>query len=433
MTRLLHTRARACALLAILVVATSTALAVPGTAHAGLKERIDSAVARSGVARTTSVYVWDQATREVLYSRTATRRVTPASTIKLMTSAAAMSRLGPDHRFRTTIALDGRQVGSDFIGDVWLIGGGDPSLSTFGFRRSNFDGVGTNIASLIGPLRARGITRVRGRVRVDDDMFDELRYVPEWKRSFYYEETGALGALTVNESQVGRWIGGRSTRNPDVFAGDVLRELMKRQGIVVTARTLPGSAPDDVEVVRSLASPPLSRLLEHMNSTSDNFYAEIMLKHVGVERFGARADGSTAQGRRAARAALREMGVNVSGLAWVDGSGLAYGNRVTARTVGHTLGVGAQAPWSEDWIGGFANNGRSGTIRRRMTRRPYYGRVYAKTGTLRHASGLAGFAHRVRSNRRIGFVVLTYEPRGRSVNYTRARGLQDRVAMVLVR
>ncbi len=379
------------------------------------------------------MYVWDQQTRDVIFTRAPSRRVTPASTIKLLTSAAALSRLGPEHRFETRLLLDGTQSGTDFIGDVWLVGGGDPSLSTFGFRRDNLAGEGTNLAMLVTPLRTRGITRVRGRVRVDDDLLDAKRWVDEWKPSFRLEETGALGALTVNQSQLGRWIGGRSAREPDLYAGDMLRELLRRQGIRVTARTLPGSVPADAIEVATLRSPKLVDLVAHMNQASDNFYAEVLLKHVGVDRFGARADGSTEQGRRAARAELERIGIPMRDVTWMDGSGLAYGNKVTARSIGHVLGVGAQAPWGEQWVAGFANNGRSGTLRRRMTRAPFYGRVYAKTGTLLHASALAGFAHRLGSDRRFGFVVLTYDPRGRTVSYTRARTLQDRVAMTLIR
>jgi D-alanyl-D-alanine carboxypeptidase/D-alanyl-D-alanine-endopeptidase (penicillin-binding protein 4) len=123
----------------------------------------------------------------------------------------------------------------------------------------------------------------------------------------------------------------------------------------------------------------------------------------------------------------------MSGVRWSDGSGLSYANRVTTRSLGHVLGVGAQTPWGEQWIAGFANAGRTGTLRNRMTRRPFYGRVYGKTGTLRHASALAGFAHRLGSNRRFGFAVVTSNSSGASVSYTTAKRLQDRVAMTLVR
>lgn len=406
--------------------------AAPGAASAATAaQRIDAAVARSGIGGSTSVYAWDQQSRDVIYTRGASRSVTPASTMKLLTSAAALARFGPDHRFTTRVALRGRQVGSRFEGDVWLIGGGDPSLSTFGFSKANYDGAGTNLAMLVRPLRQLGITTVTGRVRVDDELFDGMRWAPGWKPAFRFEETGALGALTVNQSLTGRWIGSRSARNPDVHAGLTFRELLRRQGIVVRSGVAGGAVPTSATPVGEVESRPLDVLLRHMNQSSDNFYAEILLKAIGADRFGAGA--TTADGARAARNELQQLGVSMRGVRWADGSGLAYGNRVTARHVGHALGVGAQAEWGEDWVQSFAQSGISGTLRRRMARRPFLGRVYAKTGTLRHASGLAGFSHRQGSERRYGFVVLTYRASGGQVSYTAARSLQDRVAMILVR
>lgn len=414
---------------ALLVLVVSAAAGASPT-HAALADRLAATLDQSSVARMTSVYVWDQRSREVLYSRAANRLMTPASTIKLLTSAAALTELGPDHRFKTRIALNGTQNGSTFKGDIWLVGGGDPSLSTFGFRRINYEGKGSNLASLILPIRSLGITKIQGSIRVDDDMFDEVRWAPTWKKSFRLEEAGALGALTVNQSSTG---GAASQRNPDIQTGEMLRTLLDRQGVSVTGSTRSGSMPKNAQIAGTISSPPLIDLVAHMTTTSDNFFAEILLKHVGVEHFKGHSDGSTSQGTRAALLALKRAGINTDDIRWKDGSGLAYSNRVTARTLGHVLGIGAQAPWGEQWIRGFANSGRAGTLRYRLTRRPYYGRIWAKTGTLRHTSALAGFTHRVKSNRRIGFVVLTYDSRGRQLDYGQAHRIQDKVAMILTR
>jgi D-alanyl-D-alanine carboxypeptidase/D-alanyl-D-alanine-endopeptidase (penicillin-binding protein 4) len=411
--------------------AVATGVFAPSAGAATLTQRVDAVVRSSAVAGSSAVYVWDQQSRDVLYVRAAGRRVTPASTMKLLTSAAAMSRLGPDHRFTTTLALDGHQDGTRWVGDVWLIGGGDPSLSTFGFMRQNYGGIGSNLAVLVNPLRARGIEAVTGRIMVDDDLFDQVRWVPEWKASFRYEESGALGALTVNQSLKGSWVGTDSAHQPDLRAGVVFRDLLRRQGIFVAGATVSGSAPEDAEVVGELPSPPLWLLLQHMMESSDNFYAETLLKDVAAARYG---DGaSTAEGRAVARRELQRLGIDLGSVTWVDGSGLAYGNQVTARALGHVLGVGAQASWGAQWISSFAQSGTSGTLRERMETWPYRGRVRAKTGTLNHSSALAGFAERLGSDRRYGFAVVTSVPVGRGVNYRAARRLQDRVAMVLVR
>jgi D-alanyl-D-alanine carboxypeptidase/D-alanyl-D-alanine-endopeptidase (penicillin-binding protein 4) len=168
-------------------IALVAALAMPAAASsATLAQRIGFVVRSSAVAGSTSVYVWDQQTRDILYTHLPERRVAPASTLKLLTGSAALAQFGPDRRFTTRVALTGHQEGRRWIGDIWLIGGGDPSLSTFGFARDNFRGQGANLASLVTPLRDRGIDGVAGRIMVDDDRFDSLRWVPSWKHSFRF-------------------------------------------------------------------------------------------------------------------------------------------------------------------------------------------------------------------------------------------------------
>lgn len=402
-------------------------------AHAAtLDERVGAVLRRSGLSASTSVYVWDQSSRDVIYTHAAGRRSAPASTMKLLTSAAALARFGPGHRFSTRVALTGHQEGTRWIGSVWLVGGGDPSLSTGGFARDNYGGRGANIATLVAPLRARGITEVSGRLYVDGTYLDDLAYAPDWPRRFRYDETGALGGLTVNQSLTGRWVGTRSSRDPDVHAGTVFRRLLLRGGIRVRGGTLPEVVPPTATTAGELEGPPLRVLLAHMNRESDNFYAETLLKDIGRDRYGA-GHGSTKDGRRAARAELAKLGIDMDAVTWKDGSGLSYDNRVSVRALGHVLGVGAQATWGPAWTNSFARSGRHGTLAKRMRTWPYRDRVRAKTGTLRNVSALAGFADRLGSDRRFGFAVITWNASGAQVSYTRAKQLQDRVAMVLVR
>ena len=416
------------ALVAVMLAVGTTASATAAT----LSERTLAAVRASAAAPITSVFVWDQTGTATIASVDADRAVAPASTMKLLTSAATMARFGPDHRFTTRLALTGHQTGDTWVGDVWLVGGGDPSLSTFGFARRNYDGHGANLAGLVAPLRRRGITTVTGQVRVDDDWFDALRYVPEWKATFRYDEAGALGALTVNQSRVGSTIDSDSVRAPDLRAGEVFRDLASRQGIRIVRGVAAGSTPDTATWVGVLQSPTVAELLDHMNATSDNFFAETLLKGIGADRFGPGA--STSDGRRAARSVLGRLGIDLSPVRWLDGSGLAYGNRVTARSLGGLMRVAGSSTWGERWIASFAHGGQAGsTLEHRLTRWPYRSRIAAKTGTLVHVSALAGFSTRLTSGRSYGFVVLTFNPGGRPVNYASARALQDRLAMILVR
>ncbi|MCW2962339.1 MAG: D-alanyl-D-alaninecarboxypeptidase/D-alanyl-D-alanine-endopeptidase [Thermoleophilia bacterium] len=424
-------------LAALLLTSLVWAGAAPAASAAPLATRIAREVQASPVRGTTSVIAWDQQTREVIYTRNADRPVTPASTMKLLTSAAVLAHFGGDHRFETSIWTTGTIDPADptrWLGSLYVVGGGDPSLSTAGFARDNYGSVtsGTNIAGLIAPLQKLGVTTVAGRIFVVDDYLDSERYVREWPSHFRFEETGALGALTVNQSQVGRWIGSGSTRTPDVRAGAILHGLFERAGIEVIGAPRAGSLPTFAVEAGTIESPPLRVLLRHLNRSSDNFYAEMLLKDLGRSVYGP-GKGTTADGRRAGRVVLDDLGVDVTRLTWVDGSGLAYGNRVTGRLLSHVLGIGAQASWSSEWIDSLSRSGVAGTIRRRMSTWPYRNRISAKTGTLRHVSALAGFSTRLGGTNRYGFVVVTSNPIGSQVSYTAARRLQDRVAMTLVR
>ncbi|MCW2974460.1 MAG: hypothetical protein JWN72_2733 [Thermoleophilia bacterium] len=418
----------------LLALACLLLLACSNAAGATLDQRIRAAVKASGVAGSTSVHVWEQGTNAELTSITADRSVAPASNMKLLTSAAVLQHFGPDYTFTTSVALRGKLLsdGSTWKGTVYLVGGGDPMLSTLGFARDNYRGVGTNLGGLVAPLKALGITKVDGRVIVVDDFLDRQRYVAEWPSRFRYDEAGALGALTVNQSRVGRWLGGRSTSTPDLQAGTMFRTLLERADVDVTGAVVRGVLPADAAVAGSVKSQPLSRILGYMMRASDNFTAELLLKDLGRDAYGP-GKGSTFAGRRAGVEQLRALGVNVAGIRWVDGSGLSVYDRVTARTIAQLLQNGAAATWGEPWIASFPVSGMSGTIRNRMTKWPYRGRVHAKTGTINQASALSGFADRLGSTTRYGFSVVTYGGPGGSVSYSRARALQDRIAMILVR
>jgi D-alanyl-D-alanine carboxypeptidase/D-alanyl-D-alanine-endopeptidase (penicillin-binding protein 4) len=418
----------------MLVFGIAQLLTLPAAANAAsLPARIARVVSSSAVGGASVVYVWDQETRDVIYTKAASRAVTPASNMKLLTSAAALQHWGADHRFTTRIVATGAQQDGTWNGSIYLVGGGDPVLSTAGFARDNFHGYAnaTNIAGLATALRKLHITRIAGSLVVDDDRFDAQRYVREWPSRFRFDEAGALGALTVNESQLGKYIGGRSARYPDIQAGLQLRLALKRAGIAVTGMTRAGSAPDDATELAHVDSPRLLDIVNHMNAVSDNFVAETLLKGIGADAMGG-VGGSTVAGRRAAARILKSFGVGVGGLTWTDGSGLAGSNRVTARLLGHVLGMGAQSAWGPDWIDGLATSGGTGTLRHRMTRQPYRGNVHAKTGTLRNSSALAGFADSVDGTHRYGFATVTYAPRG-SISLSAAHTLQDRLAMTLVR
>jgi PBP4 family serine-type D-alanyl-D-alanine carboxypeptidase len=160
-----------------------------------------------------------------------------------------------------------------------------------------------------------------------------------------------------------------------------------------------------------------------MNRESDNFVAEMVLKELGAS---VARRGSTTAGGRIVRAALADAGVPVAGVRIADGSGLSFGDRLTANALVGILRAGAADPTIRDaFVTSLSVAGVSGTLEKRLARRPTRGRVIAKTGTTNAASALAGFVRR-----RYVFAVLQ---NGSPVPYWSAREAQDRFVTVLAR
>lgn len=389
-------------LAALLLLAAAT----PARAAAPLPARLAKALAAPGVdpARTAALAI-DLRTGAVVYERNATLPLVPASTQKLPVAYAALRLLGPGYRFQTEVVGTGALVGGVWRGDLWLRGEGDPTLRT------------TDLDALAAEVASWGISRVTGAVVADESWFDRVRTGPGWKPGFYLEESPPLSALVVSRA----WYRGAPSRNPALAAGSLLRQALATAGVQVAGRTRVGVlSTHGLPLARDL-SPPLAQIVRTMGRESDNFTAEVLLKHLGALHG---AGGSTAAGAQVVRAALAEARVPLAGVRLADGSGLSGLDRLTAKAVVAVLAAGAGDPEIRDaFLGSLAVAGVDGTLEDRLQRRPARGQVIAKTGTTALASALSGF---VRG--RYAFAVLQ---NGRPIPTRAARAAQDRFATVL--
>jgi D-alanyl-D-alanine carboxypeptidase/D-alanyl-D-alanine-endopeptidase (penicillin-binding protein 4) len=302
----------------------------------------------------------------------------PASTMKLLTGAAALSVLGPEHTFTTTARL-----GTD--GTVYFVGGGDPVLTTPNYEAqlraspvTATDAV-TPLAPLADEIVASGVTSAP-RIVVDDRRHDDVRFLPDWKPN-YVEEIGALGALTVNDG----YAGATRADDPALNAGEQLRLLLSQRG-VAAGEIARGATPDDTREIASVSSPPVADIVSSMLTSSDNLTAELLTREIGLGRGG---DGSTPAGTEAIVAALGEAGLPMAGVDLRDGSGLAPDNRVTCDAILGTLALGSD-PRYEALDRGLPVAGTTGTMRTRFRGDPLQGVVRAKTGNIDDVAGLAG-------------------------------------------
>lgn len=121
-------------------------------------ELLESVEAEGSLA---SAFVVDASTGETLYAHHEQARSLPASTMKLVSTAAALAAFGPDFRFHTPMRLEGTQLGQLFLGDLVVEASGDPSLGSWRFPSTS-----QVCEQLAEALEARGIRQWLGAVRV---------------------------------------------------------------------------------------------------------------------------------------------------------------------------------------------------------------------------------------------------------------------------
>lgn len=400
---------------------------------------------------TVGVEVRDAADGAVVYSRNATQRLVPASNNKVLTSVAALEALGADHRFTTSVLSTGRLRGSVLTGDLYLRGGGDPTLLA-----ADYDGLAATVAQL-------GIRLVTGRLVADDTWFDANRHGRDWaiddEPQSYAAPISALtvapdtdydpGAVVV-EARPGAAAGrlaavsvvpavgdvtlvnrattgpagtantltftrehGTNTfvvagstpvgaavsrdymavENPTSYAATIFREALKRHGVHIGGSTGYGATPTGATVRAERASMTLGQLLVPFLKLSNNMHAEVLMKAMGRAASG---QGSWAAGIAAAQAALTALGVDMTVQRQVDGSGLSRQDLLTNRQLTTLLLAARAEPWFPAWyealpVAGVSDRMVGGTLRSRMVGTPAAGNVHAKTGTLTGVSALSGY------------------------------------------
>ena len=402
---------------------------------------------------TTAVQVRDGATGAVVYSRGADQRVIPASNEKLLTSAAALQVLGPDHRFHTRVSYTGSKTGRTVTGDLYLEGRGDPTLSAADLDR------------LAAAVAAAGITRVNGALVGDDTFFDRVPLGLDWSwQDEPYAYSAPISALSVAStadldtgsvavhSRAGTAVGrpavltmlprnsvvpvvnrtttGRagsadtvtavrphgsssivvsgssplrgatgvdlvSVPAPTRVAVSAFREALKRRGVTVVRGDTTGATPPGAKLVRDHSSMTLSRLLVPFLKLSNNGHAELLIKAMSRATVPA-SPGNWATGLNAAAGALTGLGVDARVLRLGDGSGLSRRNWLTARQLANLLHGAQSRPWFAAWYAALPVAGDparmvGGTLTGRMRGTPAAGNLRAKTGTLTGVNALSGY------------------------------------------
>lgn len=346
-------------------------LAGPALARPGWKKRIDRLVAD----RSMSVVVRDLG--RTLYNHGGAARRTPASNEKLLLSMALLDRLPPEHEITTTLASEELAVKGVLDGDLWIQGRGDPSVTGGGKFGKHLPFSPTRIGSIARAVAATGIRRIDGSVAGSVGYYARDWYAPGWKPNFPTDEVALATALPF-EGNVHR---GDHITDPELRAARSLTRKLEAQGVNVTGRPLAGQPPSGLQTVTTISSAPLKQMLTFMNRRSSNWFAEMFIKRLGVERSG--SPGTIAGGAQAIEAWAARHDVSVEAY---DGSGLSYSNRASAGGIARLLGVAESEVWGRALRQSLAGAGQ-GTLEDRLGGV----RLKAKTGTLDMISTLSGW------------------------------------------
>ena len=384
-------------------------------------DRIMADPVYGGARNRSCLVVGDPGGGPVHYSRQPTLGLIPASTQKLLTSAAALAQLGPDSRFTTDVRAPAPPGGDGAVAELYLVGGGDPLLSTADFASDGgYQGQprrSTSIEALADKVAAAGVRRV-GRIVGDESRYDSERLVPSWNPRYIANfDISPLSALVVNKAFTQENPPAVAT-SPPAHAASVLAAQLRARGVTV-GDTGAGRTPAGTTRITSIDSPPLKDIVAEVLENSDNLAAELLVKEMGT-RPG--VPGSTAAGLAAIAEKLKQMaGVTPEEVAAVDGSGLDRSDKASCAVLQRVVATGPPG-----LAEGLPVAGLNGTLYRRFLGTPAAGKVRAKTGSLEGVVGLSGLAVG-QNGRNVAFSLIANDLPSMSAG----AGLQDRVVNVL--
>jgi len=319
-----------------------------------LQQRLRAAL--GGEQQVWSVTVADGAGR-LLADLNGTRPRVPASNQKLISTAIALDRLGPDYRLGTRLW---RQPD----GSLRITGEGDPDLDLAQLRRFAKLALGSG----------------NGRILLVEE--PQQRWWPQgWEWADRYEAYGApitRLALTSNALDM-------AVPNPPSRLQRLLSQEIKRQGgsAAITLVSAAGAAGDGAELLHEERSIGMHGLLSLANTDSHNFTAEVLLRQ-------GTGSWDLPQARQRAMLWLSAQGLPMAGVNVVDGSGLDRGNRVTSRLLAALLLRMAQHPYAHQYTASMAIAGQRGTLRSLWRGTELEGHFRGKTCTIRGVRSISG-------------------------------------------
>lgn len=358
--------------------------AAPVPAAAQVQALVQGLVTDPRVGPSTGVVVADALTGDVLAEHAPDAARTPASTAKLVTGVAALTRLGSERTFDTTA----RQGAGD---QVVLVGGGDMMLAA-GVGDPDAVNGRAGLADLAAQvaLQLQLVGRDTVTIGLDDTLFTGPALAPGWDASDVDSGFVApVAPLAVDIAKIGSGEYPPRRTDPAMHAATEFAARLGELGITVTgspARVREAATGDVLGVV---SSAPASEVTQYFLDTSDNTITEVVARMVALDLD---LPGSFEGATQAVLRTVQTLGADTSGAVLADASGLADGSALPPSLLLGLLElvVDPAHPELREVGTGMPVGGLTGTLAQRFTSGAGTGLVRAKTGSLTSVTSLAG-------------------------------------------
>ena len=395
-----------------------------------------------------------------------------ASTMKVVTTAAALDILGSYLKFETKIMYDGYIDSNNVLqGNIYIKGGGDPTLGSKYFKEK----YGLFLSSWVDEIAKLGIDSIAGSVIGDASLFSDEYVASTWswgdignyygagvsgltiydntvefefssgpsahdstfvdcfypytpdliidnkvkasntKKDLAYIYGGPNNPTrtvtgTIPKGQVGYMVKG-STHEPAYVTAFELESALWEYGIslggnATTIRRMKSSGnyfESERKAIFITKSPTVGQIVYWTNLISNNLYAEHLLKHIGVKKYG---DGSVFSSTLAVTKYWSSKGIDMTGFYMNDGSGLSRSNAITASQLVEVLAyMKLKSKYSKSFLSSLPVAGKTGTLRSIGKKTKIAGNLKAKSGTMTRIKSYAGYVKSA-SGRNLAFAIV---------------------------
>lgn len=342
------------------------------------------------VGESTGIMVVDIATGQVLADVEGADPQIPASNVKLLTAAAVEYAIPPDRRLVTSVTWSGPTDGG--VARIALVAGGDMLLTAGNGHNGSqespngYAGLADLADAVAARLASEGVTTVT--VVADDHAFGGPSIPADWSWDNVTEGYACpITGLAVNEGYIpGATDDPWCYDDPSMSAAGSFAQALQADGIAVTSVERGEASSSETELA-SVSSAPLADVLAFTLWHSDNILAELLLKLLALD---AGRPGTTEEGTDEAISILSGIGLDMTGIVFIDGSGLSTRNRIPPRAMTDLILLLARDPDRDSLLGQLPIAALRGTLFDRFGSTEGAGVVRGKTGSLTGVTALSG-------------------------------------------